>query len=154
MKVAIAAVAALIGVLAMHADAESTASSAVDSLTNLPLPAGDTLQLGEATKLQATSICASKMQADFFTPSGGKVDAALAWYAAHLNAFKRTHGYWSGRSQDTFYNAAGTLIVSVTGMPAKEGMIADVYSVLYARIQPGLAEKTILSLNAPKVVCP
>jgi hypothetical protein len=130
-------------------------SAATDPLTLLPLPPADAaLNLGEAMKLDATQVCKSTMRANFYTPAGGKVDAALAWYTANLHGFKHTHAYWSGRSQDTFYNADGTLMVSVTGTPAKQGQNADLYSVLYAKIQPGFAEKTIMSLNAQKVICP
>jgi len=130
-------------------------SAATDPLTHLPLPAADAaLNLGEALKLDATQVCKSTMQANFYRPTGGKVDAALAWYTANLNRFKHTHAYWSGRSQDTFYSTDGTLMVSVTGTPAKEGQNTDLFSVLYAKIQPGFAEKTIMSLNAQKVICP
>jgi hypothetical protein len=83
-----------------------------------------------------------------------KVDAVLAWYAPRLSGFRKTHGYAAGRSQDTFYNADGTVIVSVTGEPGKEGENTNAYSVLYAKFQPGLSEKTIVEMNIQKVTCP
>jgi hypothetical protein len=94
------------------------------------------------------------MQADFYSVYDSKVNATLAWYNAHLPGFQKPHAYAANRSQDTFYKADGTELVSVTGSPGKEGEDADTYSVLYARFQPGLSEKTIVTLNQQKVVCP
>jgi len=128
-----------------------------DPLSGLPLhPATDSrLHLGnEPTRLPESQVCKSKMQADFYPVYDSKVNETLAWYDAHLTGFKKTHAHAAGRSQDTFYKADGTLLVSVTGSPGKEGENADTYSVLYARFQPGLSEKTIVSLNQQKVVCP
>jgi hypothetical protein len=90
---------------------------------------------------------------NFYTPSSGKVDAAIAWYSDSLKGFKHTHGYGSGRSQDTFYNAAGTLIVSITGFAAAPGQNTSVYSVIYATIQPAVAEKVIIGMNIQRVDC-
>jgi hypothetical protein len=129
----------------------------IDPLTGLPLyPATDSrLHLGnEPTRLPDSAVCKSQMQADFYSVFDSKVDVTLAWYAAHLPDFKKTHAYAAGRSQDTFYKSDGTIIVSVTGTGGKEGENTDTYSVLYARLQPGLAEKTIVGLNQQKVVCP
>lgn len=128
-----------------------------DPLTGLPLyPATDSrLHLGnEPTRVPDGTVCKSQMQADFYPVYDSKVDVTLAWYAAHLHDFKTTHAYAAGRSQDTFYKSDGTIIVSVTGSGGKEGENTDTYSVLYARLQPGLAEKTIIGLNQQKVVCP
>ena len=94
------------------------------------------------------------MQVDFYSVYDSKVNATLAWYDAHLPEFKKTHAYAANRSQDTYYKTDGTLIVSVTGSPGKEGENTDTYSVLYARLQPGLPEKTIIGLNQQRVVCP
>lgn len=91
---------------------------------------------------------------NFYTRVSGKVDAAISWYSAHLQGFQHTHGYGSGRSQDTFYNATGTLIVSITGMPAAEGQNTEVYSVIYGTIQPGVSSKVMAGMNVQKVVCP
>lgn len=148
VSVLLAACASLAAMPGLGAQSPTT-----DSLTSLPLP-DSPLNLGEPMKLDGTQVCRSTMQANFYTPPAGKVDAALAWYQAHLNGFKHTHAYWSGRSQDTFYNSGGTLLVSVTGNPAKDGQNTDLHSVLYAKIQPGFAERTIMSLNAQKVICP
>jgi hypothetical protein len=128
-----------------------------DPLTGLPLyPATDSrLHLGnEPTRLPDSTICKSQMQADFYSVFDSKVDVTLAWYAAHLHDFKKTHAYAAGRSQDTFYKSDGTIVVSVTGSEGKDGENTDTYSVLYARLQPGLAEKTIMGLNQQKVACP
>ncbi|MDQ2766253.1 MAG: hypothetical protein M3Y30_03765 [Gemmatimonadota bacterium] len=82
-----------------------------------------------------------------------KVDATVAWYASHLPGFKRTHAYANGRSNDTFYNSVGSMFVLVMGNPGKDGDNTDTYSVTYYRVQPGLAEKSIVALNRQKVDC-
>jgi|CZKD01.1.fsa_nt_gi hypothetical protein len=128
-----------------------------DPLTGLPLPpATDSrLQLGnEPTQLPESQVCKSKMQVDFYSVYDSKVNATLAWYDARLPGFKKTHAYAANRSQDTYYKTDGTVLVSVTGSPGKEGENMDTYSVLYARLQPGLPEKTIVALNQQRVVCP
>lgn len=127
-----------------------------DPLTGLPVyPATDSrLHLGnEPVRLPGSSVCKSIMQADFYPVYDSKVDATLAWYDTHLHGFKQTHAYAANRSQDTFYNAKGTIAVSVTGSASKEGDNTDAYSVVYERFQPSLTEKTIISLNQQKVVC-
>lgn len=132
------------------------ATLTTDPLTGLPLyPATDSrLHLGnEPTRLPESNVCKSKMQTDFYSVFESKVDVTVAWYAARLKGFRKTHAYAANRSQDTFYNADGTVMVSVTGDPGKEGEDTDTYSVLYARLKPGLPEKTIISLNQQKVVC-
>jgi hypothetical protein len=134
----------------------STKLLTADPLTGLPLyPATDSrLHLGnDPTQLPESNVCQSKMKADFYTVYDSKVDATLAWYGAHLPGFKNTHGYAANRSQDTFYNANGTLAISVTGSSGKAGENTETYSVVYARFQPGLPEKTIISLNQQKLVC-
>ncbi len=128
-----------------------------DPLTGLPLhPATDSrLHLGnEPTQLPESQVCKSKMQVDFYSVYDSKVNATLAWYDAHLPGFRKTHAYAANRSQDTYYKTDGTVLVSVSGSPGKEGENMDTYSVLYARLQPGLSEKTIVALNQQNVVCP
>lgn len=128
-----------------------------DPLTGLPLyPATDSrLHLGnEPTQLPESEVCKSKMQVDFYSVYDSKVNVTLAWYDTHLTGFKRTHAYAANRSQDTYYKTDGSVIVSVTGSPGKEGDNMETYSVLYARFQPGLNEKTIVALNQQRVVCP
>ena len=127
-----------------------------DPLTNLPLyPATDSrLHLGnDPTRLPESNVCQSKMRADFYTIYDSKVEATLVWYGAHLRGFKKTHTYAANRSQDTFYNPEGTLAVSVTGSSGRAEENTETYSVVYARFQPGLPEKTIISLNQQKVIC-
>jgi len=127
-----------------------------DPLTGLPVyPATDSrLHLGnEPVRLPGSSVCKSRMQADFYSVYDSKVDATLAWYDTHLRGFKKTHAYAANRSQDTFYNANGTIAVFLTGSASKEEENTDAYSVVYARFQPGLTEKTIISLNQQKLVC-
>jgi hypothetical protein len=64
-----------------------------------------------------------------------------------------TYAYAANRWQDTFYNPEGTLAVSVTGSSGKADENTETYSVVYARFQPGLPEKAVISLNQQKVVC-
>jgi hypothetical protein len=134
----------------------STKILTTDPLTHLPLyPATDSrLHLGnDPTRLPESTVCGSKMVADFYTVYDSKVDATLAWYGAHLAGFKKTHAYAAGRSQDTFYNAEGALAVSVTGSSAKAGDNTEAYSVVYSRFQPALSEKAIITLNEQELVC-
>jgi hypothetical protein len=134
----------------------STTPLTADPLTGLPLyPATDSrLHLGnDPTRLPESNVCKSKMQADFYTVYDTKVDAALLWYGAHLPSFKRTHAYAANRSQDTFYNAEGTISVSVTGSSGRAGENTETYSVVYSLFQPALVEKTIIGLNQQKIVC-
>jgi hypothetical protein len=134
----------------------STRLLTTDPLTGLALyPATDSrLHLGnDPTRLPESNVCGSKMRADFYTVYDSRVDATLGWYGAHLPGFKKTHAYAANRSQDTFYNADGTLAVSVTGSSGKEGDNTQTYSVVYSRFQPALPERTIVSLNQQKLVC-
>jgi hypothetical protein len=134
----------------------STKLLTADPLTGLPLyPATDSrLHLGnDPIRLPESNVCHSKMQADFYAIYDSKVDAALVWYGVHLPGFKKTHAYAANRSQDTFYNADGTLGVSVTGSSGKAGENTETYSVLYSRFEPALPEKAIIGLNQQKVIC-
>lgn len=145
------------------------ASVSIDTLTTDPLTG---LPLDPATicnsqicvkygtnndpvKIPDALWCKSKMQSNFYTLSGFnvKMDAVVAWYAAHLTGFKRTHAYAGGSSNDTFYNAAGTMFVLVKGDRAPEGATATAYAVTYYRVQPALSEKSILGLNRMQRTC-
>ena len=128
-----------------------------DPLTGLPLhmATDSRLNLGNSpTRLPESLVCNSKIEADFYIVYNAKVDSVLSWYSSRLPDFKRTHAYVSGRSQDTFYAADGSLAVSVTGSAGKSGENTETYSLLYSRFQPALAEKTIIGLNQQKVICP
>jgi hypothetical protein len=131
------------------------ATLTTDPLTGLPLdPASDSHHLGnEPSKMPDSQICKSKTQGDFYTSIDSKVDVTVAWYAAHLAGFHKSHAYASGRSQDAFYNDAGTMLVYVTGSPGKEGENTETYAVTYYRIQPGLPAKTISSFTQQKIIC-
>jgi hypothetical protein len=155
MKPSIVLAIALVFCFAVIA-AGSTKLLTADPLTGLPLyPATDSrLHLGnDPTRLPESSVCKSKMQSDFYTIYNSKVDASLVWYGAHLPGFKKTHAYAASRSQDTFYNADGTVAVSVTGSSGKAGENTETYSVVYSRFQPALPEKAIIGLNQQKVIC-
>jgi hypothetical protein len=136
--------------------AESADSAAADPLTKLPLPtASSPIHLDtNPSNYGDVPVCKSRGTMNFYTPLGGSVAAAVAWYTAHLSGFKHVHGYGSGRSQDTFYNASGTLTVSITGEPGKEGQDTNLYSIIYSTIQPGVPDKVIAGMNIQKVDCP
>jgi len=131
------------------------ATLTTDPLTGLPLdPATDSRHLGnEPIRMHDSQFCKSKMQGEFYSGVDSKVDATVAWYAAHLAGFHKAHAYAGGRSQDSFYNDTGTLVVFVTGSPGKEGENTDAYAVTYYRLEPGLPAKTILSFTQQKVTC-
>jgi hypothetical protein len=131
------------------------ATLATDPLTGLPLdPATDLHHVGnEPMKMRDSQICKSTMQGDFYSNVDAKVDATVAWYGAHLAGFHKSRAYAAGRSQDAFYNDAGTMLVYVTGSPGKEGENTDTYAVTYYRFQPALPAKTILSFTQQKITC-
>ena len=81
------------------------------------------------------------------------MDAVVAWYAAHLSGLHKAHAYADGRSQDSFYNDAGTMVVLVTGDPGKDGENKDAFAVVYYRYQPGLSAKSIISVTQQKITC-
>jgi len=147
--------AAMLSICIVAANGVGAGTLSADPLTKLPLPAGPgSLQVtGDAMSVPDVPVCKSKGQMNFYAGVSGKVDAAIAWYSAHLQGFQHVHGYGFGRSQDTFYNAPGTLIVSITGKPAAEGQNTDVYSITYGTIQPGVSSKVIGGMNSQKVVC-
>lgn len=137
---------------------------ATDPLTGLPLDPETACRTpvciqyhtpNDPVKMPDAIWCKSKMQGDFYSITGStKVSSVVAWYGSHLPGFKMTHAYASGRSDDTFYNSAGTLFVLVMGNPAQDGVDLGTYSVTYYRVQPGLSEKSIIGLNRQQRVCP
>ena len=146
-----AVLSTMVATAAIRADTALT-----DPLTKLPLPGvvGSLQVVGGPMSLPDVPVCKSMGQMNFYTGVKGKVDAAIAWYAANLKGFQHTHGYGSGRSQDTFYDASGTLMVSITGKPAADGQNTDVYSIIYGTIKPGVSGQVIAGMNVQKVVCP
>jgi hypothetical protein len=45
-------------------------------------------------------------------------------------------------------------MVSITGSPAKDGENSRTFGIVYAKFQPGVAEKTVFGMNLQTVVCP
>ena len=93
------------------------------------------------------------MKGEFYSLYNIKMDAATAWYAAHLTGFKKVLGYESGRAQTAFYNSDGTIVIFLTGTSGAKGENVNAYSVAYERYDPGLSEKTLTSLTQGKFVC-
>ena len=132
-----------------------------DPLTGLPLiPA--TAIAKKPVKMRDGQVCKSKMQGNFyslFSPTSYfskqtiKVSEVVAWYASHLSGFNKVSGYESRRSQTAFYSSDRTILIIVTGNPGATGEDTDAYSVAYERYQPGLSEKTIISLTQGKIAC-
>ncbi len=133
----------------------SAAMLTSDPLTGLPVPPTTKAPFGgnEPTKMPDGKICNSNLQANFYTVFNSKVSVTVNWYASRLPGFHKTHGFASGRSQDTFYSADGTTVVSVTGEPGKDGEDTNTYAVSYTRFQPGLSAKTIIGLNQHNIAC-
>jgi hypothetical protein len=135
--------------------AANAATLTTDPLTGLLIdPATDPNHFGnEPVKIPDTQICKSKMQANFYMIANAKIDAASAWYAAHLPDFHKVHQYVDNRPQDKFYNDAGTLLVLVLGSVGKEGENVDTYGITYYSFQPGLPAKARISFGQKKMVC-
>jgi hypothetical protein len=152
MKLGSKSVAAI--VLGISAFA-SAATLSQDPLTGLPLIPATNAPFGgnEPTKIPDSQICKSKAQSDYYAVFKSKVSVTLNWYASRLAGFHKAHAFASGRSQDVFYNADGTMVVAVTGQKGNAGEDTDTYGVSYTRLQPGLSEKEIIGLNQHNIVC-
>ena len=144
-----------------------------DALTGLPvIPAAETVVAGksygfEPTDMPDSAVCRSKMKGDFYAlgdmnvkDKNLTVNAAIAWYAAHLSGFKKARGSMSAgrqnsgsRSQTALYNSDGTIVIFITGNVAPQGQDAGVYSIAYQRYSPGLSEKTITSMTQGNIDC-
>jgi hypothetical protein len=134
----------------------ASGSAKTDSLTGLPLyPAvSNRIDPGDPVKLPESHLCKSKVQTDFYSTYDAQMNETVAWCGTNLQGFKKTESYVDGRAHDTFYNADGTIIVSVTGSRGKQGENAATYSISYTKVTPGVPEKTILGMNEHKIVCP
>jgi hypothetical protein len=133
-----------------------SATLTTDPITKLPIipSTADKMVAGnEPTSLPESQTCKSKTQTNFYSISSGKLGATVAWYETHLPGFHKTRAYHSNRSQISFYNSDGTEVVSISGEQGKDGEDVNAGSVVYARFQPGLPEKEIVSLNTGHLVC-
>jgi hypothetical protein len=133
-----------------------SATLTTDPVTKLPIiptTAGGMVPGNEPTSLPESQTCKSKMQTDIYTINHGKLSATVAWYEIHLPGFRKTRAFHNDRSQITFYNSDGTEVVSISGERGKDGEDVDADSVVYARYQPGLPEKEIVSMNTGHLVC-
>jgi hypothetical protein len=140
--------------LSLMLAAFSFAAEPTDALTGLPVPdAASGLSLGTPMELPAAQICKSTHKSEFYSVSGFKTSAAIAWYSAHLKGFRHLHGYGAGRSQDLFVNADGTIFVGITGSPANDGVDTEVYAVSYASLRPGLSDKTLTGMLSQHMSC-
>jgi hypothetical protein len=142
--------------LVLVVSARAGGSAKTDLLTGLPLyPAvSNRIDPGDPVKLPESHLCKSKMQTDFYSTYDAQMDATVAWCGTNLQGFKKTESYIDGHAHDTFYNADGTMIVSVTGSRGKQGENTATYSISYTKVTPGVPEKTILGMIEHKIVCP
>jgi hypothetical protein len=141
---------------ALAISANSAPTEKTDPLTGLPLyPATNGLgEGGGPLKLDPSAVCKSKMDADLYEVTESKVDATVAWCAAHFAGFRKAHGYGGNRSRDIFYKTDGTLVIEIVGSPGKEGENQEAHTITYSRFSPGLTEQTILGMAKAQVVCP
>src|ERR1700753_1068784 len=85
-----------------------------DALTGLPLSPATSPGNGlgnQPTDMPDSHVCKSQGKAVFYSLYNIKIDAATAWYAAHLSGFKKMQDYASGRSQTAFYSSDGTTLI-------------------------------------------
>ncbi len=131
-----------------------------DLLTGLPLmpPSDSAKKFGnEPVKMPDGAVCKSKMQGDFyklydyFAKDNIKMTDALAWYTSHLSGFKKIET--SNHSRAIFYKPDGTIVVIVSSQSDTADGIAKVSSTAYERYQPGISEKTIVSMTQKQMVC-
>jgi hypothetical protein len=87
----------------------------------------------EPRQKPAARICESKFKGNFYSLFNIKVGAVVAWYSSHLSGFKKVSGYASQRSQTTFYNLDGTIVVLVMGDKGAQGENTNGYAVAYER---------------------
>ncbi len=141
--------------LALMLTSLACAADMTDALTGLPLPdAASGIKLYDPPmKLEPAQICKSTQVTDFYSTMDFKTSVAIAWYGAHLKGFQHMHGYGSGRTQDAFLNADGTLMVVITGSPGADGVDSKAYAVTYAALKPGMPQKTVAGLLSQKVAC-
>ena len=140
--------------LALMLAALAHGADSTDVLTGLPLPdAASGMKLYTPMKIDPSQVCKSTHTSEFYSVRGFKTSTAIAWYGAHLKGFRHMHGYGSGRSQDLFVNADGSMYVSITGSPASDGEDTDAYAISYATLKPGLSDKTLAGMLSQKMSC-
>jgi hypothetical protein len=131
-----------------------------DALTGLPLmpPRDSAKKFGnEPVKMPDGQVCKSKFQGnfyklyDYFARDNIKLTDGLAWYTSHLSGFKKEET--SNHSQTIFYNSGGTIVVLVDSESHTADGVTKLDSAAYERYQPGISEKTIVSLTGEHIVC-
>ena len=131
-----------------------------DPLTGLPLmpPSDSAKKFGnEPVKMPDATICKSKYQGnfyklyDYFAKDNVKLTDAVAWYTSHLSGFKKIET--SDHSRNIFYKPDGTVLVIVDSESGTADGVAKVSRAAYERYQPGISEKTIVSMTTKQIVC-
>jgi hypothetical protein len=131
-----------------------------DPLTGLPLmpPRDSAKKFGnEPVQMPGATICKSKFQGnfyklyDYFAKDNIKLTDGLAWYTSHLSGFKKEET--SNHSQTIFYKPDGTIMVIVDSESHTADGVTKLNSAAYERYQPGISEKTIVSLAGEHIVC-
>ncbi len=131
-----------------------------DPLTGLPLmpPSDSAKKFGnEPVQMPGATICKSKYQGnfyklyDYFAKDNIKLTDGLTWYTSHLSGFKKIEA--SDHSKTIFYKPDGTIVVIVDSNSHTADGVAKVGNVAYERYQPGISEKTIVSLTGEHIVC-
>lgn len=156
---------ALFALSSTSARAQSKALSN-DPLTGLPIIPTTVSKFGgnEPTKIPDYTMCKSRMQANMYTlmsymftdhydKTKATVSSTVAWYASRLTGFRKVVGFDGKRSQNSFSNADGTVVVMVTGNAGAKGADTDAYGVTYYRFQPGLSQKSIVGMAQGNTIC-
>jgi hypothetical protein len=129
-------------------------AAGTDSVTGLPVPdAASGMSLDTPMKIDPVQVCKSMQTSNFYVVSGAKTSTVIAWYAAHLKGFRHMHAYASGRAQDGFVNADGSLLVGITGSPAADGADSGAYAVTYVALKPGASDKVLTGLMTQHLSC-
>ena len=131
-----------------------------DPLTGLPLLPANELEkkFGNApTKMPDGVVCQSKMKGDFyklydyFAKDNMKFADAVTWYGSHLSGFKKVEA--GNHLRTIFYSGDGSNVVIVTAESHAADGAVKARSVSYERYDPGISEKTIISLTGEHIAC-
>jgi hypothetical protein len=149
-----AAITVLATAVTVKLEARAGKTLANDPLTGLPIiPSEDPLHLGnEPQAIDPSNICKSRVETDFYSLNGIKMDATVAWYAQKLTGFKKTEANVRDSVHVMFYKPDRTVVVQIVSQPLP-GKEAVVHGITYSKLTPAPDEKMISGMNTGKIVC-